>query len=102
MYRIFNTIVVSLKMIWRFRLRSMLILFSALLGVAGVITSVDYASGGREQILSQIRRLGTNVLIVTPRQSRSIGGRAKTGAIVTTLNTQDYLTIRRDIESITH
>ena len=90
----------SLRLIWRFRLRSSLILLSATLGVAGVISSVNYASGGRRQVLNQIRRLGTNVVNVTPQQSRSVGGRARTGSIVTTLVEQDYIAIRRELPSL--
>src|SRR5262245_65396929 len=91
---------VSLRLIWRFRLRSSLILLSATLSVAGVISSVNYASGGRQQVLNQIRRLGTNVVNVAPQQSRSVGGRARTGSIVTTLVGQDYLAIRRELSSL--
>ncbi|HEY7179943.1 MAG TPA: ABC transporter permease [Blastocatellia bacterium] len=91
---------VSLRLIWRFRLRSSLILLSATLGVAGVISSVNYASGGRRQVLNQIRRLGTNVVNVAPQQSRSVGGRARTGSIVTTLVEQDYLAVRRELPSL--
>jgi putative ABC transport system permease protein len=90
----------SLRLIWRFRLRSSLILLSATLGVAGVISSVNYASGGRRQVLNQIRRLGTNVVNVTPQQSLSVGGRARTGSIVTTLVEQDYMAIRRELPSL--
>ena len=90
----------SLRLIWRFRLRSALMLLSALLGVSGVIASVNYASGGRQKVLNQIRRMGTNVLSVQPQQSRSVGGRARTGAIVTTLVEQDYTALRRDVPAI--
>src|SRR5438128_798833 len=86
----------SLRLMWRFRLRSALTLLSAMLGVAGVVASVNYASGGRQQVLNQIHRLGTNVILVTPQQSRSVGGRARTGAIVTTLVEEDYTAIRRE------
>ena len=63
----------------RFRLRSALVISCAALGVAGAITAVNYASSGQEQVLEQIRRLGTNVVIVSLvllafliRQSRAI------------------------------
>ncbi|MEW6733267.1 MAG: ABC transporter permease [Acidobacteriota bacterium] len=90
----------SLRLLWRFRFRSALTLFSAMLGVTGVISAVNYASGGREQVLNQIQRLGTNIIIVTPQQSRSVGGRARTGEIVTTLIEEDYTAIRREVSSI--
>src|SRR5215471_1956221 len=88
---------ISLRTVWRFRLRSALTLLASLLGVAGVITSVDYASGGRQQVLDQIRRMGTNVITVAPKQSRSVGGRARTGTIATTLVEQDYTALRREL-----
>ena len=46
---------------------------------------------------NQLARLGTNVLIVTPQQSRGIAGRVRTGSIVTTLTEADYAVLRRDI-----
>jgi putative ABC transport system permease protein len=90
----------ALRVLWRFRFRSALILLSAILGVAGVIVSVDFASGGRQQALNQIERMGVNVLAVKPQQDRSVGGRARTGAIVQTLVDADYAGIRRQVPSI--
>jgi putative ABC transport system permease protein len=90
----------SLRLIWRFRLRSGLILLSAMLGVGGVISAINYAAEGRLKVLSRIQRLGTNVLVVTPQLSRNVGGRAKTGTIVTTLVAADYAVIVREIPEI--
>ena len=52
----------GLRQIWRYRLRSLLVICCAALGVAGAVTSVNYASGGREQVLTRIQQLGTNLL----------------------------------------
>ena len=98
--RFFYIALDSLRVLWRFRFRSVLILLSAMLGVAGVIISVDFASGGRQQALNQIERMGVNVLAITPQQDRSVGGRARTGAIVQTLVDADYTAIRRQVPSI--
>ena len=95
--RAWQIIVRSLRVLCRYRLRSALLLFSAATGVAGVICSVNYGEAGTKQILDQIRRMGTNVLIVTPAQSRAIAGRARTGQPVTTLVQRDYLVIRREV-----
>jgi putative ABC transport system permease protein len=92
----------SLRLLWRFPLRSGFTVLSALLGVAGAISSVNYALGGREKVTGQLARLGTNVLIVTPQESRSVGGRARTGALVTTLTELDYSAIRRDTSLFSH
>ena len=90
----------GLRQIWRYRLRSLLVICCAALGVAGAVTSVNYASGGREQVLTRIQQLGTNLLVINAEQSRSVGGRARTGTIVTTLTEADYLALRRDVEGI--
>jgi putative ABC transport system permease protein len=90
----------ALRVLWRFRFRSALILCSGMLGVGGVIISVDFASGGRQQALDQIKRMGVNVLAITPQQDRSVGGRARTGAIVQTLVDADYTAIRRQTPAV--
>jgi putative ABC transport system permease protein len=88
----------GLRQTWRYRLRSTLIISCAALGVAGAVTSVNYASGGRAQVMEKIRRLGTNVIVVNAEQSRASGGRARTGAIVTTLKEPDYAALKRELE----
>jgi putative ABC transport system permease protein len=62
---------------------------------------VNYGESGTKQILDQIRRMGTNVLIVTPAQSRAIAGRARTGGLVTTLIERDYRAIKNEVPSRT-
>ena len=89
--------VTSLRQLRRFRLRSVLVMSCAAMGVAGAITAVNYASSGRQAILEQIERLGTNLVVVTAKQSRAIAGRERTGSIVTTLVGGDYLALKRDV-----
>ncbi len=89
-----------LRQIWRFRLRSMLVISCAALGVAGAVTSVNYASGGRAQVLEKIRRLGTNVVVINAEQSRAVAGRARTGQIVTTLQEGDYQALQREVAGV--
>lgn len=90
----------AMRQIWRFRLRSALVISCAALGVAGAVTSVNYASGGRALVLQKIERLGTRLVVVNAEQSRAEGGRARTGQIVTTLREGDYLAIRRELDGI--
>jgi putative ABC transport system permease protein len=89
------------RQMWRYRVRSGLVVSCAALGVAGVMTSVNFASSGREQVLDQIRRIGTNIILVTAQQNRATAGRARTGLIVTTLRKADYATLRRDVADVT-
>ncbi len=90
----------ALRQAWRFRLRSLLVVSCAALGVAGAVTAVNYASGGRSLVLEKIRRLGADVIVVNAEQARASGGRARTGAIVTTLREEDYLALRREVDGI--
>ena len=88
---------VAWRQMLRYRLRSALIVGCAALGVAGAITIVNYASGGREEILGQIKRLGTNIVVVSAKQSRAVADRERTGAVVTTLVEADYRAILNEI-----
>lgn len=97
--RFFYIFLDSLRVVWRFRFRSALMLLSATLGIAGVIISVNFAEGGRQQALGQIEHMGVNVLAITPQQDRGVGGRARTGAIVQTLVEADYAAIHRQLPS---
>ena len=91
----------SLRLVFRYPLRSGLLVLSAALAVSGVVISVNYGASGTEKVLDQIRHLGTNVLIITPAQSKSIRGRARTSAAVTTLVERDYAALKRDIQART-
>jgi putative ABC transport system permease protein len=99
--RSFQILLRSLPMLWRYPLRSGLLALSAALGVSGVVCSVNYAAGGSRQLLEQIRRMGTAVLILTPADSRAVAGRVRTGAPVTTLVEPDYIAIRREVRGRT-
>jgi putative ABC transport system permease protein len=87
----------ALRLLWRYRLRSSLLILSAAIGVIGVVCSVNYGASGTQKLLDQIRRMGTNVLIITPSSSRPVAGRARTGEPVTTLVARDYAAIRREL-----
>jgi putative ABC transport system permease protein len=91
---------VAARNFWRFRLQGVVIIVASMTGTAGVITSAGYAAGGRQKILDQFSRLGTNIIVVTPQQSRSVGGRARTGTVVTTLNAADVKAIRQTVPGI--
>ncbi len=90
----------ALRQIWRYRLRSTLVMSCAALGVAGAVTSVNYASGGRALVMEKIQRLGTRLIVVNAEQSRASGGRARTGQVVTTLREPDYLALKREVSGI--
>jgi len=96
-----QVLTVASRNFWRYRLQAVLLISASITGAAGVIVSTGYAAGGRQKILDQFAQLGTNVIIVTPQQSRAVGGRARTGSVVTTLNESDYKAIVRSVAGIT-
>ncbi len=91
---------VAMRQARRYPLRSLLVVGCAAMGVAGAVTAVNYASAGRQQVLQQIQKLGTNVVTISAEQSRNVAGRARTGAIVTTLQQGDHAALRREIPDI--
>ena len=89
-----------LRTLWRFRLRSTVIALAASIGVAGVTISSSYSQAGGQRVLTQLRKLGSNIIAITPRTGRAAGSRARTGALATTLVPRDYETIRRDVTGL--
>ena len=96
-----QVLTVASRNLWRYRLQAVLLIAASITGTAGVIVSTGYAAGGRQKILNQFAQLGTNVIVVTPQQSRAVGGRARTGSVVTTLNESDYKAIVQSVAGIT-
>jgi putative ABC transport system permease protein len=96
-----QVLAVASRNFWRYRLQAVLLIAASITGTGGVIVSTGYAAGGRQKILDQFAQLGTNVIIVTPQQSRAVGGRARTGSVVTTLNESDYKAIVQSVAGIT-
>ena len=91
---------VALRNFRRSRLQAALATLAALSGTGGIVVCSGYGAAGRAKIFDQFRRMGTNLVIVTPQQSRAVGGRARTGAIVTTLREGDYKAILRAVPAI--
>ncbi|WP_353072146.1 ABC transporter permease [Tunturiibacter gelidoferens] len=98
--RVQQILQIAVRNFRRFRLQAVLIVVATMTGTAGVLVSAGYAAGGRQKILDQFASLGTNVIIVTPQQSRAVGGRARTGSLVTTLNPADYRAIKQSVDDI--
>lgn len=90
----------ALRVIRRFGFRSALVLLATGLGVGGVITSVNFAAGGRREALDQIATLGVNALTVVPQQDRGAAGRARTGGIAHTLVAADFRGIQQRVSTI--
>jgi putative ABC transport system permease protein len=91
---------ISLRNFRRSHLQAALAIAAAIGGTGGVIVCTGYAASGRQKVFDQFRRMGTNTIVVTPQQSRSVGGRARTGSIVITLRDADYRAILRGVPNL--
>jgi putative ABC transport system permease protein len=62
----FDAIFSALDALRLHKLRSSLTMLGVIIGVAAVIAMMAVGAGAREQVLAQIRSLGSNLLIVSP------------------------------------
>lgn len=90
----------ALRALWRARLRSMLILLAAALGVAGVTASSTYTAMGRQKVLTQLGQLGSNVIVISPRAARRPGTNVSAGTLAHTLLLRDYNAIERNVDGL--
>ena len=71
---IFETVRLAVTSILRNALRSFLTVLGVVIGVASVIAMVTVGQGSSDQVISDVEKLGTNILMVRPGQ-RAIGAR---------------------------
>ncbi len=71
------------------RMRSALTVLGILIGIAAVMLTVGLGQGAQQQVASQIGKLGSNLLIVSPGSSTSLTGIRGGFGSATTLTTAD-------------
>ena len=81
------------------KLRSALTMLGIFIGVGAVIAIVAVGSGAREQVLRQIRTLGSNLIVVFPGNLTSGGVRLGAG-VANTLSEDDAYAIEREIAAV--
>lgn len=69
----------ALKSIFRNALRSCLTVLGVVIGVASVIAMLTLGQGSSEQVIADVEKMGTNVIVVRPGQ-RGMGPRANSTA----------------------
>jgi len=81
------------------KMRSGLTMLGVIIGVSAVITMLAIASGARDQMMSNIRKMGTNVLIVMSGQTRRGAVMGGFGS-VQSLTLDDSRAIREECPSV--
>jgi len=87
---------ISARMLWAHKLRTLLSLLAMAVGVATVIVMAAVGRGSEKKVLDAIRAMGTNLISVAAGRVTVIAGRARQGAIVTSLEPEDADAIRSD------
>ena len=80
--------------------RTTLSLVGIIIGVAAVILMVAVGEGAQKEVLKKIQGMGTNLIIVSAGQVKTVGGRARQVSIVTTLLPKDAMAIASEISGI--
>ncbi|ARP99428.1 ABC transporter permease [Pseudorhodoplanes sinuspersici] len=81
------------------KLRSALTMLGIIIGVAAVIAMMAVGGGAREQVIAQIRSLGSNLLVVTPGNITAGGVRMGSGA-ASTLTDDDSVAIMNEVGGV--
>ena len=81
------------------KLRSALTMLGIIIGVAAVIAMVAVGGGAREQVIAQIRSLGSNLLVITPGNVTAGGVRMGSGA-ASTLTNEDAVAIATEVPGV--
>jgi putative ABC transport system permease protein len=81
------------------KLRAMLTALGIFIGVAAVIATIGVGAGAREQVLAQIRSLGSNLLVITPG-SINLGGVRMGAGARQNLTWDDARAIERELPAV--
>ena len=92
----YATLLIALKALRVNLLRSMLTMLGIIIGVAAVIVMIAVGSGAQEKVESQIKSLGSNLLMVFSAASAQGGARTAAGA-THTISEDDAYAIAREL-----
>ncbi len=81
------------------KMRSMLTMLGIIIGVGAVITMIAVGGGVKEKVQSQIKSLGSNLIMIMPGSTTASGVRMGTGANLN-LTEDDSLAIAREVPEV--
>lgn len=91
---------IALKALFSHKLRTALAMTGIVVGVCSVIVMVAIGDGAQKQVLSKIRAMGTDLVMVTAGQVKIIAGRQRQTGNVTTLTLRDIKSITDEAQNI--
>ncbi|MFZ5800401.1 MAG: ABC transporter permease [Candidatus Omnitrophota bacterium] len=99
--KIIKNILISKKILSEHKVRTILSLLGIIIGVCAVIIMVSIGKGTEAKVVSQITKMGSNLLLVNAGQVKIIAGRARQVKLVTTLELRDAESIAKEAPSVT-
>jgi len=89
-----------MKALFSHRLRTGLATTGIVVGICSVIIMVALGDGAQQQVLSKIRAMGTDLVIVTAGQVKTIAGRQRQTGNVSTLTMRDVKAVTEEAQNI--
>lgn len=98
--KILTNLRISQKALLKQKMRTILALLGIIVGVSAVIILVAIGNGARQEVVSNIEEMGTNLLIVTAGDVNPFAGRRKIRGKVTTLTPEDADAVINQLASV--
>ena len=98
--RLLKGMKIALRALTANRLRTLLAVLGIVVGVAAVIVMMAVGEGARREVLRKIRALGTNILIVSAGQMKTVAGRPQVVGNVTTLDPRDARAVAEECPAV--
>jgi len=98
--KITRSIRISRSQLLSHRLRTALALLGIIIGVSAVIIMVAVGNGAQKAVLSQIKSMGTDLIVINAGQVQKSAGRQQISGTVTTLTLQDAKLMVEDCPNV--
>lgn len=91
---------IALKAVTAHKVRAVLAILGIVVGVAAVSVMLAVGEGAKQDVLGKIQGLGTNILIVSAGQLKSVAGRPQLVGNVTTLDLRDVKAVLEECPAV--
>ncbi len=98
--KITKSIKISRSQLMTHKLRTALALLGIIIGVSAVIIMVAIGNGAQKEVLSAIKSMGTDLIIVNAGQVQRMSGRQQISGTVTTLVLQDAISMPEECPDV--
>lgn len=98
--RLIKSLRIAIRTLKGHRMRTALAVLGVVVGVSSVIAMVSIGEGAQREVLRKLSEMGTDLIVVTSGQIRTIAGRPRQVGNVTTLTMKDADSIAVNCQSV--